>query len=79
MEIIPNKGEKFISPQDTNYKVIVTALDGNDKKSTIQVFKRVEIKSFVSNLEFVVESLPIKLSWEIDNASSVTLSSNMRG
>lgn len=82
MEIIPNKGEKFISPTEhTNYKVIVTALDGmtkEEKEITIQVFKRVEIKSFVSNLEFVVESLPIKLSWEIDNASSVTLSSNMQ-
>ncbi|GEP93692.1 Protein kinase domain-containing protein [Chitinophaga terrae (ex Kim and Jung 2007)] len=82
MAIIPNKGEKFISPTEhTNYKVIVTALDGitkEEKEITIQVFKRVEIKSFVSNLEFVVETLPVKLSWEIDNASSITLSSNMQ-
>lgn len=82
MEIIPNKGEKFISPTEhTNYKVIVTALDGitkEEKEITIQVFKKVEIKSFVSDLEFVVETLPVKLSWEIDNASSITLSSNMQ-
>lgn len=82
MEIVPNKGEKTISPTDhTNYKLIVTALDGitkEEKEITIQVFKRVEIKSFVSNLEFVVETLPVKLSWEIDNASSITLSSNMQ-
>ena len=82
MEIVPNKGEKTISPTDhTNYKLIVTALDGvtkEEKEITIQVFKRVEIKSFVSDLDFVVETLPVKLSWEIDNASSVTLSSNMQ-
>lgn len=82
MEIIPNKGNKTISPSEhTNYKLIVTALDGitkEEREITIQVFKRVEIKSFVSDLDFVVETLPVKLSWEIDNASSVTLSSNMQ-
>lgn len=82
IEFIPNKGEKSISPAEhTNYKVIITALDGvtkEEKEITVQVFKRVEIKSFVSDLDFVVETLPVKLSWEIDNASSITLSSNMQ-
>ncbi|MCB0537735.1 MAG: hypothetical protein KDE33_09420 [Bacteroidetes bacterium] len=82
MEIIPNKGYKTISPSEhTNYKLIVTALDGitkEEREITVQVFKKVEIKSFFSDLDFVVESLPIKLSWEIDNASSVTLSSNIQ-
>jgi len=82
MEVVPLKGEKNISPTEhSNYKVIVTALDGatkEEKEITVQVFKRVEIKSFVSDLEFVVESLPVKLSWEIANASSITLSSNMQ-
>lgn len=82
MEIVPNKGEKTISPTDhTNYKLIITALDGvtkEEKEITVQVFKRVEIKSFVSDLDFVVETLPVKLSWEIDNASRVTLSSNLQ-
>lgn len=82
MEVVANRGEKNISPTvHTNYKLIVTALDGitkEEKEITIQVFKRVEIKSFVSDLDFVVETLSVKLSWEIDNASSVTLSSNMQ-
>jgi hypothetical protein len=82
MEIVPNKGDKTISPTEhTNYKLIVTALDGitkEEREITVQVFKKVEIKSFISNLDFVVESLPVKLSWEIDNASSVTLSSNIQ-
>lgn len=82
MEIIPNKGDKTFSPSEhTNYKLIVTALDGitkEEREITVQVFKKVEIKSFFSDLDFVVESLPIKLSWEIDNASSITLSSNIQ-
>jgi serine/threonine protein kinase len=82
MEIIPNRGDKTISPTEhTNYKLIATALDGvtkEEREVTVQVFKKVQIKSFFSNLDFVVESLPIKLSWEIDNASSVTLSSNLQ-
>lgn len=82
MEIVPNKGDKTISPTEhTNYKLIVTALDGvtkEEKEITVQVFKRVEIKSFISDLDFVVETLPVKLSWEIDNASSITLSSNIQ-
>jgi len=82
MEVLPNKGEKAILPKEhTNYKLIITALDGvtkEEKEITVQVFKRVEINSFVSDLDFVVESLPVKLSWEIENASSVTLSSNMQ-
>lgn len=82
MEVVPLKGEKTISLKEhSNFKVIVTALDGatkEEKEITVQVFKRVEVKSFVSDLEFVVESLPVKLSWEIHNASSITLSSNMQ-
>lgn len=80
MEVVSYKGEKTISPSEhTNYKLIITALDGITKEEnevTVQVFKRVEIKSFVSDLEFVVESLPIQLSWETDNATQITLSSN---
>lgn len=81
MEVIPNNGEKIVSPSEhTNYKIIITALDGitkEEKETVVQVFKRVEINSFVSDLDFVVESLPIKLSWKIDNASNITLLSNV--
>lgn len=77
MEIVPNKGEKNISPTDhTNYKLIVTALDGvtkEEKEITVQVFKRIEIKSFISNINFVVESLPIKMSWEIQNSNTIVI------
>lgn len=80
MEVVANRGDKTISPTDhTNYKLIITALDGitkEEKEITIQVFKRVEIKRFASDLEFVVESLPIKLSWDIENASTIIIEDN---
>jgi len=82
MEIIPNKGDKTISPSEhTNYKLIVTALDGitkEEKKLSVQVFKRVQIINFVSDLPYVIEGLPIKLHWDIENASNITLSSNIQ-
>lgn len=80
MEVVPNKGEKTISPTEhTNYKLIITALDGitkEEKEIKVQVFERVEIKRFVSDLEFVLESLPIKLSWDIENASKIIIEDN---
>lgn len=81
-EVLDNRGEKTISPtEDICYRLIITALDGitrDEKEITVQVFKRVEIRSFYSNLDFVVQSLPVKLSWDVENASSTTLSSNVQ-
>ncbi|RAR73853.1 protein kinase domain-containing protein [Flavobacterium aciduliphilum] len=69
-----------ISPlKDTSYELKVIGLDNIEtisEKINIQVFKRVEIIEFKSNLDFVVESIPIKLSWKIENDSKVTLSSS---
>lgn len=80
LEVVGNRGDKTISPTEhTNYKLIITALDGvtkEEKEITVQVFKRVEIKRFVSDLEFVIESLPIKLSWNIENASTIIIEDN---
>src|SRR5699024_6094606 len=62
-------------------KIVVTALDGKttiEKELTVEVFKRVKINSFQSNLDFVVESLPITLSWEVENASKLILTSNFQ-
>ncbi|MBB6682278.1 protein kinase family protein [Aequorivita sp. 609] len=79
-ESIEQKGELTISPNETTlYKLMATALDGKttfEKELTVEVFKLVKINSFQSNLNFVVESLPITLSWEVENASKLTLTSN---
>lgn len=82
VEMVNHHGQKAISPkEDSIYKIFITALDGvtiEEKELSVHVFKRVEIKRFVSDFEFVVESYPIKLSWDIENASSVLLSSDMQ-
>ncbi len=67
--------------KNTTFKLIVTALDGKttiERELTVKVFKRVKINSFQSNLDFVVESLPITLSWEVENASKLILTSNFQ-
>ena len=82
MDVVDQKGEKKIaSLEDTTFKIVATALDGiakEEKEVTVRVFKKVEIKSFISDLEFALESLPIKLKWEIENASIIKLCSNTK-
>jgi serine/threonine protein kinase len=80
MEVASNKGEKNITnTEHTNYKLVVTALDGitkEEKEILVQVFKRVEIKYFVSDLQFVIESLPITLTWDTENADKIIIEDN---
>lgn len=80
IEVISKKGEKTISPSEhTTYKLLITALDGitkEEKEVIVKVFKKIEIKFFVSDFEFVVESLPIQLSWKTENATHLILTSN---
>ncbi|MBF6598321.1 MAG: protein kinase [Fermentimonas sp.] len=73
--------KKVLLKESTTFKLIITALDGKttiEKELTVEVFKRVKINSFQSNLDFVVESLPITLSWEVENATKLTLTSNFQ-
>ena len=80
MEIVDFQEERYVSPlENTDYCLKVIALDGLtqiEKKVSIDVFKRIIINRFESNLDFVIESLPVHLKWEIENASSIILSSN---
>jgi hypothetical protein len=81
LEVLSNKGNKVISPsENTTYKIIFTALDGitrEEKSVNVQVFKRIEIETFTSDYEYIVESLPIELNWKVNNASTVKLCSNI--
>lgn len=81
MDIVGNKGEKTISPTShTQYKLIVTALDGitkKEKKITVQVFEKVELNSFSSDLVSVREGLPVKLKWAVKNAAKIILEDNL--
>lgn len=66
--------------KDTTYELSIIGLDGKttiSQKVNVQVFKRVLITEFKSNLDFVVESIPIKLTWKTENASKIFLSSSL--
>lgn len=80
-ETIPNKGQKTIFPTEhTDYKLVIIALDEITKEEQeikVQVFKKVEIVDFSSNLEYVIESIPLKLNWDIRNASEVIIEDNI--
>ena len=82
LETVMQKGEKTISPKsDSSYKIVGIALDGKttiEQEITVQVFKKVEITSFTSNLNFVIETLPFTLRWQTKNASTLILSSNIQ-
>ncbi|WP_159086086.1 protein kinase domain-containing protein [Flavobacterium faecale] len=76
-EILTNKDERNINPTEhTKYVLIITALDGitkTEKEVTVKVFKKIEIKSFTSDFIFVVQSIPITLTWEVENASKIII------
>jgi hypothetical protein len=78
-EEVSAKQNLEITPlKDTTYELKVIGLDGNtnlSEKINIQVFKRVIINEFKSNLDFVIESIPIKLTWKTEHASKLILSS----
>jgi hypothetical protein len=66
--------------EDATYELIVIGLDENtniSKKIHVQVFKRILITEFKSNFDFVVESIPIKLTWKTENASKILLFSSL--
>ncbi len=61
---------------DQTLQLKVTALDGKTifyKELSVQVFKRVAINAFETNLDFVLESVPALLSWNVENATKIEL------
>lgn len=80
MEVVAKKGEKAIWPSGhTNYKLIITALDGitkEEKEITVQVFKRVEIKRFEPENALIFENHYAAFYWNVQNASKLILKSN---
>ncbi len=73
-------GEKKIRPSEhTTFKLTVTGLDGKttiEKDVNVQVFKRIKISSFTSDFSFIVDSIPVTLNWEVENASEIILEDN---
>lgn len=79
-EAIESSGEKTIHPlEHTTYKLLVTAMDDVtvlEQEVTVQVFKKVEIRDFDSDMKFVVEGLPIKLTWDVAHADQIIIEDN---
>jgi hypothetical protein len=77
-DVSEKRGLEIAPLKDTTYELSIIGLDGKttiSQKVNVQVFKRVVINEFKSNLDFVVESIPIKLTWKTENASRILLSS----
>ena len=82
-DIILNVDGQFeitVAPiKDTIYILEMLSLDGLTilrQELKIEVFERIKIGKFNIDMNFVVESFPILLNWEIENESKLTLISS---
>lgn len=79
-DVSEKRGLEIAPLKDATYELTIIGLDGKttiSNKVNVQVFKRVLISEFKSNLDFVVESIPIKLEWITEHASKLILSSTL--
>ncbi len=74
------KDDIELSPiENFTFELKITALD---KKTTeiktldIQVFDKVNIENFQTDLNFVLETLPVKITWKVINNSNLELITN---
>ena len=74
---ISQKGTQTIKPeQTTTYKFEVFALDGKTQKEeflTIEVFEEGKISFFKADRHFIFPTIPVTLSWEVQNAVKVEI------
>lgn len=75
--IISKKGQQSIKPeQSTTYKFEVTALDGKtiiEKYIQVEVFEEGAISFFKADRQYVYPTVPVLLSWEVNNAVKVEI------
>ena len=69
--------EYGVSPiKNTTYQLIAVSVDKNisiTKEITVSVLKEVVINDFSTNKQQILETLPIELKWNVDNADKITL------
>jgi len=74
---ISHYGNQIIKPDTTTtYKFEVTALDGKtnfEKFITVEVFEEGKITFFKADRQFVFPTIPVTLSWEVQNALKVEI------
>ncbi|MDR1499089.1 MAG: zinc finger Ran-binding domain-containing protein, partial [Rickettsiales bacterium] len=80
-KIVSNSGEeKFLLIKATTFKLIATALDNKttvEKEINIEVFPKPEIKYFKANPEIIISSMPVTLSWKVENAKKVEINNGI--
>lgn len=78
---ILNLTEFAVQPnENTIYKLIATALDNKttiEKEIKVEVFPKPEIKLFEVSPEVVVASIPVTISWKVDNAKKVEINNGV--
>lgn len=78
---VQNKGTLLIKPEkDVNCVLYAKAFDGTTvitKSLSLKVFKRTSINSFLADHHYIIQSLPVNLTWDVENASTITLSSTL--
>ena len=75
--IVPQIASKSVRPEQTStYKFEITALDCKTKKDefiTLEVFDAAKILYFKADRQFLFPTIPVTLSWEVQNAVKVEI------
>ncbi len=75
--LIPSKGHRYIIPdKTTTYKFEAIAIDNTtvfEKSIIVEVFDEGKILFFIADRQFVLQTMPVELSWETENAIKVEI------
>jgi len=78
---VTNLNEFTVQPNEhTTYKLTFTALDNNttiEKEIKIEVFPKPEIKLFEVSPEVVIASIPVTISWKVENAKKIEINNGV--
>jgi hypothetical protein len=78
---VTDKTDYTTHPESSaTYKLIATALDNKttiEKEINIEVFPKPEIKYFKANPEKASSSMPVILSWKVENANKVEINNGI--
>lgn len=78
---VTNLTEFALQPNEhTTYKLIFTALDNRttvEKEIKIEVFPKPEIKHFEVSPEVVISSIPVTISWKVENAKKIEINNGV--
>jgi plastocyanin len=65
---------------NTTFKLIATALDNHttiEREISVEVFPKPKIEYFKVNPEVVLDSMPVTLSWKVENAKKVEINNGV--